>query len=157
MLSENPLKLHEKASCTSHSQSQDSLSKYSRPFVLEEKKTNESQNLEIDKLLVLEDNMHSLLQRLQEAQAKSYQNRKNLLQELTKEDKFLEKEVIIPQKEQDDLLQFFTNQGELRTLNEEHLEDLEKRAIEEKFQAIPVKNQIFLDFHEEIGLEGNIF
>ena len=66
-----------------------------------------------------------MIQRLQEAQTKSFQNRKNLLNELTKEKKNFEKNSEISLK-QDDLVQFFTNNGELRTLNEENLEEIEK-------------------------------
>jgi len=109
--------------------SQDSIAKYSRPFPLEENKNP----VEFDQVLPLEENLQSLLQRLHEAQAKSIQNRMNILNDLTKEKKNFEKEVEISLK-QDDLAQFFTNNGELRTLNEEHLDNIEKDnfQIEEK-------------------------
>lgn len=138
------------------SSSQDSLSKYSCPFPLEENKNSESTPIHIDQVLPLEENPQSLIQRLQEAQTKSFQNRKNLLNELTKEKKNFEKNSEISLK-QDDLVQFFTNNGELRTLNEENLEEIEKdtKIIDKKYQEISSKKD-FYEPCEEIGNEGTI-
>lgn len=124
-----------------NSDSRDFTSKYSSPFPLlefEERK----KSLEIDKVLPLEENLQSLLQRLQEAQTKSIQNRMSLINDLTKEKKNFEKEVEISLK-QDDLVQFFTNNGELRTLNEENIE-MENYIEENKLNEISTSpNQKF--------------
>lgn len=153
MLSENPtLKITDKKQ-SSASQSQDSISKYSRPYPLEERKTMNSNPLELGKDLPLEEDLNSLLQRLHEAQVKSIQNRMNILRELTKDDKALEKEVGVVLKEQDDLIPFFTNNGELRTLNEENLEEIEKTNMIKIFEDIPAKKPVY-ETYQDIGIEG---
>lgn len=139
--------------------SQDSITKkYSRPYPLEESKKSDtqSQSLKVEEYLPLEENnTQNLLQRLQEAQNTSIQNRMNLLNELNKEKKNLGEAAI--DLKQDDLVQFFTNNGELKTLNEENLVEVEKemdKNFKKKKENVDSPNKLFPEPCEDIGLEG---
>ena len=153
--------------------SNDSLSKYSKPYpnpIPEEQKEIITPTLTLEQVLPLEENLQSLLIRLKEAQEKSIQNRRNLQHELCKEkkkdktDKNLDNSLEMKLKD-DDLMQFFTNPGELKTLNEENLEEIEKDTLiidytkekpktpEEKPNKYQVK-EYFGEVIEEIGSEG---
>ena len=140
--------------------SQDSIKKYSRPYPLEENKKSDSQSqsqsLKVEEYLPLEENnTQNLLQRLQEAQNTSIQNRRNLLNELNKEKKNLGEAAI--DLKQDDLVQFFTNNGELKTLNEENLVEVEKemdKNFKKKKDIFDPPKKLFPEPCEDIGLEG---
>ena len=117
--------------------SQDSLSNYSRPFPF----TDERQEFaDVLQTLPLEENLQSWLIRLKEAQAKSFQSRMNMINELGKKELFFEKEA-----KEDDLAQFFTNNGVLRTLNEDIFEEKE----EEKLEKIEKKDQKSEEFSHQ--------